>query len=417
MMSTRNPCDTPTGLLAVDDARRRVVDAIHPVEGFETLPLRSALGRVVFNPVISPVDVPPHRNSAMDGYALNSQVLPADGDQIALRVVGTAWAGIPYEGRVAPDQAVRIMTGAKVPNDCDTVLPQELVQIDGNTIHIGHGHRVGANVRHPGEDVARGETILSPGRRLQPADLGLLASLGIAEVAVRRRIRVAFFSTGDELRAPGEPLGDGQIYDSNRYTLHGMLSRLGVDLIDLGCIRDRRPDVVAAFRAAAATADAVITSGGVSVGDADYVQETLSELGEVNFWKVAMKPGKPFAFGRLDHAWFFGLPGNPVAVMATFYQLVLPALRRLAGEATSAPLTLKVPAAERLRMSPGRTDFQRGILGHDEHGELVVRSTGRQGSHVLSSMSLANCFIVLPADCTGVEPGERVEVQPFEGLF
>ncbi len=401
--------------LPVAEARRRIAQLVRPVAETETVPLREALDRVLAADVASPLDVPPAANSAMDGYALRAADLPADGEAV-LEVVGTVLAGHPFAGEVGPGQAVRIMTGAPLPRGADTVVMQEHARREGDRVAIGPGHRPGQHVRHAGEDIARGSTVLAAGRRLVPADLGVLASLGVAEVTVRRRPRVAFFSTGDELRPVGEPLAEGQIYDSNRYTLHGLLARLGVEVQDLGLIPDDRAAIEDAFARAAAGADAVITSGGVSVGEADFVKETLDRLGQVNFWKIAMKPGKPLAVGRLGSALFFGLPGNPVSVMATFYQFAQPALRALAGEAVTGPLTLRVPAAERLRKRPGRTDFQRGILERDAGGRLVVRGTGAQGSHLLTSMSRANCFIVLPADWGDVEPGTEVEVQPFFGL-
>jgi molybdopterin molybdotransferase len=271
-------------------------------------------------------------------------------------------------------------------------------------------------VRRAGEDMARGDRVLLPGRRITPADLGVLASLGMGEVRVRRRLRVAFFSTGDELRSVGETLVEGQIYDSNRYTLHGMLTRLGVELLDLGVIRDDREAIRQAFTEAAAIADVVITSGGVSVGEADFVKQTLDELGQVDFWRIAMKPGKPLAFGRLGKAVFFGLPGNPVSVMATFYQFVQPALRGMTGESQTPAPTLWLTTETPLKKAAGRTDFQRGRLVRGTDGQWRVNSTGLQGSHVLTSMSQADCFVILPADCAGVAAGELVEVQPFAGL-
>ncbi|HID50382.1 MAG TPA: molybdopterin molybdotransferase MoeA, partial [Chromatiales bacterium] len=366
--------------------------------------------------VTSPLDVPPHRNSAMDGYAVRAADLPQQ-DTATLTVIGTAFAGQPFAGEVGPGRCVRIMTGATVPAGADTVVMQEQVQRSGDTVTIGTGHGQGQNVRHPGEDIAAGDTVLQAGQRLGAAELGLLASLGIPRVTVRRPVKVAFFSTGDELRAVGEPLGEGQIYDSNRYTLYGMLKKPGVELVDLGVIPDDRGAIEAAFLAAAEQADAVITSGGVSVGEADYVKETLDRLGEVNFWKIAMKPGKPLAFGRINSALFFGLPGNPVSVMATFYLFVQPALRRLAGEDAAEPLEFRVPCAEPLKKRPGRTDFQRGILEQDADGNLTVRSVGMQASHILSGMSRANCFIILPRESGNVDAGSLVEVLPFEGLM
>lgn len=403
-------------LLSVAQAMDYIRACLKPVPGFEQRALRDALGRVLAADVQSPIDVPPHANSAMDGYALRAADLPGNGE-VPLQLIGTALAGHPYNGPVGSGQCVRIMTGAKLPPGADTVVMQEDVRREGETVYVGSDHRQGANVRLPGEDISTGQTVLTAGRQLTPADLGLLASLGIAEVRVMRRLRVAFFSTGDELRSLGETLDEGQIYDSNRYTLYGMLHRLGVEIIDMGVVRDRREDIAAAFRQGAAVADVLLTSGGVSVGDADYVKETLETLGKVNFWKISMKPGKPLAFGLLGNTAFFGLPGNPVSSMATFYQIVQPALYQLMGRAAELPLQLRVPCVTQLKKSPGRADYQRGILECDASGQLTVRSTGPQGSHVLSSMSRANCFIILPAESGNVEVGNLVEVQPFAGLI
>ncbi len=405
-----------TTLLSVEQALDYIRATLHPVPGFEQRALRDTLGRVLAADVCSPIDVPPDANSAMDGYALRAADLPQSGEA-PLQLVGTALAGHPFSGNVGNGQCVRIMTGAKLPAGADAVVMQEDVRREGDVIYAGTGHRQGENVRWPGEDIATGQTVLAQGRQITPADLGLLASLGINEVKVMRRLRVAFFSTGDELRSLGETLEEGHIYDSNRYTLHGMLSRLGVEIIDMGVIRDRREDIAAAFRQGAAVADVLLTSGGVSVGDADYVKETLDTLGKVNFWKIAMKPGKPLAFGLLGDTVFFGLPGNPVSSMATFYQIVQPALHQLMGRQEQPSLRLHIPCVTPLKKSPGRADYQRGIMDYDANGQLTVRSTGPQGSHVLSSMSQANCFIVLPAESGNVEAGTVVEVQPFAGLI
>lgn len=418
-MTTNKSGDCEPGtsnLLTVTSALEQIRASLQPVAGFETLFLRNALGRVLYEDVHSPIDVPSYRNSAMDGYAIRHADLNGEGET-SFHVVGTAFAGQPFSGAVKAGDTVRIMTGALVPEGLDTVVMQEQTTRDGDRVHITSGHRQGDNVRGVGEDIARNSVVLKQGRRLRPADLGLFASLGIAEIRVRRKLRVAFFSTGDELRSLGQPLGEGQIYDSNRYTLHGMLSRLGVEIIDMGVIPDRRDAVAEAFTSASALADVLITSGGVSVGEADFVKETLDRLGQVNFWKIAMKPGKPLAYGKVNQATFFGLPGNPVSAMATFYQIVQPALCQLMGEQDVRTLTLKVPCSTRLKKSPGRQDFQRGILEQNSTGELTVRSSGPQGSHILSSMSHANCFIILPAEWGNVEPGTFVEVQPFEGLI
>ncbi len=417
MAPARDDCGHGQARLPVAEARRRILSEVAPVRGSERLALRSALGRVLAQDVVSPFDVPGHTNSAVDGYALAGSDLPAQGET-ALRVIGTAWAGRAFPGALPPGACVRIMTGAALPAGADTVIMQEHVTPQGETVRIGTGHRRGQNVRAAGEDLARGAVALARGRRLTPADLGLLASIGQAEVAVHRRVRVAFFSTGDELRSLGEALGPGMIYDSNRYTLYGMLSALGVEILDLGVVRDEREALRAAFREAGAVADAVITSGGVSVGEADYVKETLAALGQVGFWQIAMKPGRPLAFGRLLDGVFFGLPGNPVAVMVTFYQFVQPALQRMMGEdPVGAPPTFEARSVSRFRKQPGRTEFQRAIAEHDSNGELVVRATGAQGSGILRSMSQANCFVVLPEDAGNVEPGMRVAVQPFFGLM
>lgn len=406
-----------TPALSVDEARTRIAAAATPVGGSEKLALRSALGRILAEDVRSPIDVPAHTNSAMDGYALRSADLPAEGTT-TLAVIGTAWAGRPFDGTVERSQCVRIMTGAPLPKGVDTIVMQENVERDGEGVRIGSGHRPGQNVRPAGEDVAAGHVVLTAGKRILPPELGLLASLGVAEVKVRRRLRVAFFSTGDELRSIGEVLRDGEVYDSNRYTLYGMLARLGVEIIDMGVVRDDRQATQEAFVQAAEDADAIITSGGVSVGEADYVKETLDAIGQVDFWQIAIKPGRPLAFGRVGNALFFGLPGNPVSVMVTFYQFVEPALRRMMGQAdVDAGPTFKVRCATRLKKSRGRTEFQRAVLERDANGQLVVRSTGAQGSGLLHSMSLANCFVVLPADLDVVEPGTFVEVQPFYGVI
>ena len=403
--------DAPALKLA--DALARILAEVEPVAGGETLAVRSALGRVLSGDVVSRIDVPSHTNSAMDGYAVVGADLSSDGET-RLPVIGTSAAGRPFAGEMASGQCVRIMTGAPIPPGADTVVMQENVVRDGDTAVVAHGQKAGQHVRQAGEDIAAGSVALKAGTRLMPAEIGILGSLGVSEVSVRRRPRVAFFSTGDELRSVGEPLGEGQIYDSNRYTIFGMLTRLGVEVLDMGVIRDDRDAVEQGFSRAAAEADAIVTSGGVSVGDADYVAEVLERAGTVGFWKVAMKPGRPLAFGRIGDALFFGLPGNPNSVMATFYQLVQPALQALAGiPDPGPPLTMPARSASALRKKPGRREFQRGVLSRAEDGQLIVRKTGHQGSGVLSSMAAANCFIVLAEDSGPVAEGDEVTVQPF----
>ena len=399
--------------LKLSDALARILAEVKPVGGSETLAVRSALGRVLAADVVSTINVPSHTNSAMDGYALAGTELAPAGET-RLEVVGTSAAGRPFAGTVGAGQCVRIMTGAPMPAATDTVVMQENVTRDGDTAILRGGQKAGQHVRQAGEDIAAGSVALRAGTLLLPAQIGILASLGVGEVSVRRRPRVAFFSTGDELRSVGEPLGEGQIYDSNRYTIYGMLTRLGTEVLDMGVIRDEREAVEEAFARAAEEADAIVTSGGVSVGDADYVAETLERAGTVGFWKVAMKPGRPIAFGRIGDALFFGLPGNPNSVMATFYQLVQPALQALAGlPEPLPPLTVPAISGSALRKKPGRREFQRGVLSRDADGRLVVHKTGHQGSGVLSSMAAANCFIVLPEDAGPVSEGDEVTVQPF----
>ena len=402
--------------LPVAKAREFIARFLTPVSAVERLNIRAALNRVLAEDVISPLDVPAHDNSAMDGYAARFSDLKTDGE-VALRVAGTAFAGAPFQGQLKAGECVRIMTGGVVPAGADTIVMQEHVKAKGDSVTIGGGHKRGQNLRRAGEDLKAGQIALKRGLLLRPADIGLIASLGIGEVAVYRKLRVAFFSTGDELRAIGTPLGAGQIYDSNRYTIHGMLTRLGCEVIDMGVVRDDPSLLEQAFDTAAQAADVVITSGGVSVGEADFVKDLLEKLGEVVFWKIAMKPGRPLAYGRIGNAHFFGLPGNPVSVMVTFYQFVRDALLKLSGRDPLPPLpTFRVPCASNLKKAPGRTEFQRGVLTHDASGNWSVRVTGEQGSGILRSMSEANCFIILPEAQGNITAGTLVEVQVMEGI-
>ena len=402
--------------LAVDQARAVVRAFITPVTTNERIALRAGLGRVLGEDIVSTLDVPAHDNSAMDGYALRHADLNAEGETV-LRLAGSAFAGRRFDAAIGPGECVRIMTGAVMPDGTDTVVIQEIVQAEGNEVRVPAGQKRGQNRRLAGEDLAVGKTVLRAGRSIGPAELGLLASLGMAEVTVRRRLRVAFFSTGDELSQVGTPLAPGQVYDSNRYTLYGMLTRLGCDIIDMGVVRDDPASLERALKTAAADADAVITSGGVSVGEADFIRELLSRLGEVVFWKIAMKPGRPMAFGRIGSASFFGLPGNPVAVMVTFYQFVRESLLVLSGRADDCALPLlRVPCTAAIRKNPGRTEFQRGTLSRDAQGQWSACPTGAQGSGVLRSMAEANCFIVLEHERGPVKPGDLVQVQLFDGL-
>jgi molybdopterin molybdotransferase len=401
--------------LRVDKACEAIRACLAPVTETERLPIREALGRVLAAEIVPSINVPGHDNSAMDGWAVRAADLGKG--ESTLTQVGTAFAGKPFGGKVGAGECVRVMTGAVMPAGTDTVVVQEICKAVDSRIAIPAGQKPGQNVRAAGEDLKAGVPVLRPGLQLRPADLGLIASLGIGEVEVRRRLRVAFFSTGDELASIGRPLAEGEVYDSNRYTLHGMLSRLGVEILDLGVVRDEPALLEAAFRRASASADAVITTGGVSVGEADFIRQLMAQLGEVLFWKIAMRPGRPMAFGRIGSAMLFGLPGNPVAVMVTFYQFVREALLFLGGrtDATGIPLLLAASAAP-IRKVPGRTEYQRGILSR-EGDAWTVRTTGQQGSGVLRSMSEANCFIVLEHGRGNVAAGEPVQVQLFEGLL
>lgn len=407
--------DFTAGLMPLDTALTQMLTRITPLNATDTVPLLQAFSRVTAHDLVSPLNVPGFDNSAMDGYAVRLADLT---EGAALPVAGKAFAGQPFNGVWPAGTCIRIMTGAPVPEGCDAVVMQEQAEQTDEGIRFLAPVKNGQNIRRLGEDIAHGAVVFSAGTRLTAAELPVIASLGIAEVEVVRKVRVAVFSTGDELQLPGQPLADGQIYDTNRLAVHLMLQELGCEVINLGIIPDDPAKLREAFIQADQQADVVISSGGVSVGEADYTKAILEELGEIGFWKLAIKPGKPFAFGKLNHSWFCGLPGNPVSATLTFYQLVQPLLAKLSGNVGQAqPMRLRVRAASGLKKSPGRLDFQRGVLQRSPDGELVVSSTGHQGSHIFSSFSLGNCFIVLERERGNVEAGEWVEVEPFNHLF
>ena len=419
--------------LSVTEARNAISTLIQDIQlqakrsdAMEKLPLKQCLGRILANDILSPINVPANDNSAMDGFAFNSKELKTDREQIHLRIVGTVYAG---QTSVPPTQAsecIKIMTGAMMPPDCDTVIPQEFTQLsdEGLITFAKDTVRAGENRRLRGEDLQAGKPAIQQGRILKASDIGLAASLGIAELGVYQRIKVAILSSGDELCDMREPLVPGKIYDSNRFSLHACLSRLGFEIMDCGIVRDTPEDLRHAFASASQKADVIISSGGVSVGEADFTKQIMDELGEVGFWKIAMRPGRPMAFGSLkpispktSPTVFFGLPGNPVAVMVTFYQFVRNALLQLNGALKpEIPLVL-VQSAEAIRKKSGRTEFQRGVLFRNSEGRLFVKSTGSQGAGILRSMSEANCFMILHHDQGNIAPGDWVDVEIFDGLL
>ena len=403
--------------LRVNEVNAFLSRLAEPVTGHEYIDLFQSLGRILAQDLVSPISVPAHDNSAMDGYAFRGATLLPD-QALELKVVGTALAGVAWRGDLGPGECLKIMTGAVLPTGLDTVAPQELVTLQGEYISIPAGIlRPGDNRRFKGEDLAEGQTSLIKGEHISPAALGLVASLGIRRVPVYRRLKVAYFSTGNEILSLGELPREGAVYDSNRYTVFGMLTKLGCDIIDLGVIPDQPALLEAAFADAARRCDAIITSGGVSVGEADFTKALMKKLGDVAFWKIAMRPGRPMAVGQIGSALLFGLPGNPVAVMVTFLAFVRPALLRLMGSTAPLPPLLKARSIETLRKKPGRTEYQRGIVSNAADGTLTVRTTGNQGSGVLSSMVQANGLIVLHHQQGHVAPGDTVDVMMFNGAI
>ncbi|WP_419237541.1 molybdopterin molybdotransferase MoeA [Photobacterium leiognathi subsp. mandapamensis] len=403
-------CDVP-GLMPVETAINNILEQVSPLTKTSTVALADAMGLVLAQDILSPINVPPFANSAMDGYALRAEDL-TNTDTLVL--AGKSFAGIPFEGECQAGQCIRIMTGAEMPAGTDTVIMQEETAVDGDNITFNIKPKANDNVRPIGDDVSLGETVLVTGTRLTAREMPLLASLGIAQVEVFHRPKVAFFSTGDELRPVGETLEAGQIYDSNRYGIRALLEKFGCEVLDLGIIPDCPEKLRDAFLKGSTEADVLITSGGVSVGEADYTKDILDQEGQIGFWKIAMKPGKPFAFGKINNAWFCGLPGNPVSAMLTLYQLVQPMLAKLAGNSQyQPPVRVKAKATTLFKKRPGRTDFQRGIYSINSEGQFEVATTGNQGSGAFSSMHLANCFVVLEQERGRVQAGEDVTIEIF----
>jgi len=425
-----------TASLHVDEARMAISNLVKELiaesrklnnaSDIESVTLDQAINRILAEDLLSPIDVPAADNSAMDGFAFHSDCLGVSGDVVTLKVVGTAYAGKPYEGTVGAGECLKIMTGALMPHDCDTVIPQELTEFANESAVSFKQNQVkrGENRRLRGEDLQSGKAAITAGRLLRPSDLGLAASLGIPSLKVHRRLKVAILSSGDELRPLGQALDTGSIYDSNRYSLTGLLNRLNLEIIDCGIVRDDPASLKAAFEEAASKADVLISSGGVSVGEADFTKQIMQELGDVGFWKIAMRPGRPMAFGMLKpvqgsrrKTLFFGLPGNPVAVMVTFYQFVRSALLQLNGANETQPPIIQAIAETPIRKKPGRTEFQRAILERGPDGKPTVKLTGSQGAGILRSMSEANCFVILSHDQGNVAAGDWVDVALFDGLL
>ncbi|MDO6612803.1 molybdopterin molybdotransferase MoeA [Shewanella sp. 1_MG-2023] len=415
-MSTKSDSCAQPGLMHPTDAINALLDQVSVIEQSEMVSLNEAVGRILSEDLASCIDLPPFDNSSMDGYAFKFDELTGE-TATTLTLVGTSFAGHPYKGKIPANSCIRIMTGAPVPAGYDTVQMQEKTSADGDKITIEHPNAKGNSIRYCGEELTAGTNVLKSGTQIRAAEMGVLATIGISQIRVKARLKVAFFSTGDELRPVGSELAPGQIYDSNRYSIKGLLTQANVEWIDLGVIEDDKEAIRGAFREAAKKADMVLTSGGVSVGDADYTKQILSEEGEITFWRLAIKPGKPFAFGKLGKAVFCGLPGNPVSSMVTFYKLVWPIVNKMQGLTVKEPLIVKATLTSAIRKQPGRAEYQRGILSRDDNGELVVSTTGGQGSGMLTSMSLANCFINLEQEQGDIASGAQVNVEPFNSVL
>jgi len=420
MIKTQESCtdNTESGVLSAEQAKQFILDAMLIILEAEQTPIEKAKGRCLAESISSPINVPAQTNSAVDGYALRASDIPSQGNEQQLTIQATILAGQLYTPPCKTNHCIRIMTGAPIPKDLDTVIMQEHCERIQNTIHIDHQHSSGQNVRLAGEDILANTIVLQRGKLLNPADIGLLASLGISEIKVTRKLRIAIASTGDEIYQLSEQPSAAGLYDSNRYSLLAALDRPDIEIINLGIIKDHENELIAQFNHAADYADIIISSGGVSVGAADFTKAALQKSGQINFWKIAIKPGRPLAFGKIKQSIFFGLPGNPVAVLVSFYQFVLPALEKALGinNKPIAPL-IKARSLQAIRKKSGRTEIQRGIISQSESGEWQVKTTGKQGSGILSSISTANCFIILPHETEAIAQDDWVEVQLFSSLF
>ncbi|MDO9241923.1 gephyrin-like molybdotransferase Glp [Methylicorpusculum sp.] len=399
-------------LLSLDHALKNIINSVKAVSGTEIIPLPDALGRILALTVTSPIDLPYERNSAMDGYAFDSTEVNLE-SSFSLQLAGTSWAGNPFVGVINKGECLRVFTGAVVPGQLDTVVMQEQVKVIDNRVHFPASIRSGQFIRPAGEDIKAGEPLIEATKCLSAADIGYLAAAGIHHVRVRRPLRIAYLATGDELVSPGQPLSSGKIFESNRSLLRSLLNDAAFTITDLGIIKDDKSELKETLLDAADNHDVIISTGGASVGDADFIKEILDDCGRVGFWKIAVKPGKPFAFGWLKDCVFFGLPGNPVSVMVAFDKIVMPALRQMIGARPTSALRIQAVSTENIKKAPGRQEFMRGILSFSEDNRYEVKSAGNQGSHILSVLSRANCYIDLPATSRGVTAGESVWVEPF----
>lgn len=400
-------------LISIEQALQTIEQSIAPVDKTEQVDLKNALGRVLSRPVSCPINIPSDKNSAMDGYAFASSDIKL-GSVFSLSLVGTSWAGKPYKNTLKTTECVRIFTGAVVPDGADSVIMQESIEKKQNKVIFPANTTARQNIREVACDIKINTELLTAPKKLSATNIALLASAGIVEVPVYRKLNIAYFSTGDELKTLGKTLKPGQIYDSNRYALSGLLSNNNFISHDLGLIADDKKQLEETLLSAANTYDVIISTGGASVGDADYIKQVLEQCGSVTFWKIAIKPGKPLAFGKINNCYFFGLPGNPVAVFTTFHKIVFPGLQCLAGIPIKKVIQLNAICTSNLKKKAGRQEYQRGILSQNDSGELHVKSAGKQGSNIMSTMSSANCYIVLPIASKGVSVGESVLVEPFD---
>lgn len=409
-------CNGIAKLQSLDVTQKSIRNNLKTIVGSEIISFKSALGRVLSADIIAKINLPNNTNAAVDGYAFNSYDLQ-DNRNLTLTCCGTSWAGKPYSKPLISGKCVRIFTGAVLPDGADAVVMQEQIQRQGNNIFFSTKIKATSNIRYVGTDIKLGSSLLKSGKKITAIDQGLLATAGVYQLPVYRKLKIAFLSTGDELIGICQKLKHGQLYDSNRYTLSGLLVDNAFTVTDLGCYLDEKLELRKCLQDATENYDIIISTGGASVGDADLIKEIIDEIGQVNFWKIAMKPGKPLVFGQINKAYFFGLPGNPVSVIVTFQQIVAPALQQLSGQNICKPLRIRAKCSSSLNKIAGREEFQRGLLSQLENGNFLVKSSGQQGSHIMGSASRANCYIILPANCSGVAVNEWVVVEPFDLLI